>query len=204
MRYSPHGTEGSAAAQLIGCYEHELHETVEKLIAQGFGTILNIGCASGYYAAGLARRLPQASVHAFDINEQAQANCRETAKLNGVEDRVIVGGRFELADFARFADRRPLAIVDIEGAELELLDPAAAPALAAMTLLVECHDCFKPGISKTLAARFAATHQVTRFDHTTQAAKLPDWLMAADHLDQLIAIWEWRVGPTPWLLLEAK
>jgi hypothetical protein len=24
------------------------------------------------------------------------------------------------------------------------------------------------------------------------------------HLDQLLAIWEWRMAPTPWLMLEPR
>ena len=34
------------------------------------------------------------------------------------------------------------------------------------------------------------------------AAALPPWLQAASHLDQLLAVWEWRSAPTPWLVLE--
>ena len=33
---------------------------------------------------------------------------------------------------------------------------------------------------------------------------VPDWLMASNHLDQLLAVWEWRLGPTPWLVMRPK
>jgi hypothetical protein len=28
--------------------------------------------------------------------------------------------------------------------------------------------------------------------------------MSLAHLDQLLATWEWRSGPTPWLVMKAK
>ncbi len=30
----------------------------------------------------------------------------------------------------------------------------------------------------------------------------PAWMQGLGHLDQLLAIWEWRMAPTPWLVLE--
>jgi len=79
----------------LGCYEHELHPHVERLIGRTFDALLNIGCADGYYAVGLARRMPGAPVFAHDLNPKAQTGCREVAALNGVAERGQVGGLFE-------------------------------------------------------------------------------------------------------------
>jgi hypothetical protein len=32
----------------------------------------------------------------------------------------------------------------------------------------------------------------------------PWWLKDLSHLDQLLAVWEWRAGPTPWLVMTPK
>jgi len=32
----------------------------------------------------------------------------------------------------------------------------------------------------------------------------PSWFNNLSHLDQLLATWEWRAGPTPWLVMKAK
>ena len=48
--------------KLLGCYEAELHGIFDGVALNGYDTILNIGCAEGYYVAGLARILPQARV----------------------------------------------------------------------------------------------------------------------------------------------
>lgn len=198
----PHATEGGHAPRLLGCYEHELHAEVERLVARGFATVLNIGCAEGYYALGLARRMPQARVFAYDADPGAQALCRSLAEANGVAGRVTIGGLFRGEDFARFAETDTLLVLDIEGGEDALLDPAAFPALRAMTVLVECHQA--PGIDMAarIAARFAGSHRVRRIGHALAAPELPGWMAGLGHLDRLLATWEWRGIPTPWLVMD--
>jgi hypothetical protein len=33
---------------------------------------------------------------------------------------------------------------------------------------------------------------------------MPAWLQELAHLDQLLAVWEWRAAPTPWLVMRPK
>ena len=198
----PHATEGGHAPRLLGCYEHELHAEIERLAARGFHTVLNIGCAEGYYAIGLARRMPGARVFAHDANPGAQALCRRLAEDNGVADRVAIGGLFRGEDFARFAEADTLLVLDIEGGEDTLLDPAAWPALRRMTVLVECHEMPGADMAGRIAERFASSHRIRRIGHALAAPELPPWLAGLDHLDRLLATWEWRSIPTPWLVME--
>lgn len=204
LRFLRQTSEGCSAPRLLGCYEHELHPHIERLIGRQFDTVLNLGCADGYYAVGLAQRMSSVRVFAHDISPAAQTSCSAVAELNGVSDRVQVGGLFHGADFANFAGSNTWLVVDIEGGERELLDPGAYPALSAMTIMVECHDCFIEGMSTELVRRFAETHEVIRVDHALAATPLPEWLQGLGHLDHLLATWEWRMGPTPWLILEPK
>ncbi|MGY8961129.1 MAG: hypothetical protein ACKVKG_16705, partial [Alphaproteobacteria bacterium] len=108
---------------LLGCYEQELHLTFNDALSRTPGVILNIGCAEGYYAVGVARLLPDARIYAYDINDLARERCAAIARLNGVDDRVTIGGLFSPEDFAAFEDQRVLVICDIEGGEYALLDP---------------------------------------------------------------------------------
>ena len=59
--------------KLIGCYEREIHEILESVIRRGYRRIIDIGCAEGYYAVGLALRCPESSVLAIDIEASARA-----------------------------------------------------------------------------------------------------------------------------------
>ncbi|MEP7306874.1 MAG: hypothetical protein ABJA98_15270 [Acidobacteriota bacterium] len=203
LRFTGQTSEGCTAPRLLGCYEHELHSHLERLIGERYDAILNIGCADGYYAAGLAKRMPGVPVFAHDVEPQAQAGCREVAALNGVSDRVQVGGPFRGSDFAAYAGRKTWLVMDIEGAERDLLDPVAYPALRDMTVLVECHDCFFPRTADEIAGRFRS-HDVIRVDHAWPSTPLPIWLQKRSHLEQLLAIWEFRMGPTPWLIMEPR
>lgn len=198
MRYVAASAEGALAPRLLGVYEQELVPDLEALIAEAPEAVIDIGCAEGYYAVGLARRLPDATVHAFDIEPAAREACADLARRNGVDGRIIVGGEFQPQDFAAFADRRTLVVVDIEGAEADLLRPDAAPALAHMALVVETHGA---AVTDLLAARFAGTHHVRRIDHAGRAFVPPPWLAGLDHLDLMLALWEWRRHPTPWLVM---
>lgn len=206
MDFMSQSAEGCHIAKLLGCYEQPLLPYIEQAIVDSYPLLLNIGCAEGYYAVGMARRMPQTRVLAFDLNPKAQEVCAELAVKNGVSGRVTVGALFRPEDFAKYAGERALVLCDIEGAERDLLDPAVAPALAGMDLIVEAHEGLIPGITKLLIDRFSATHDTTVVEDNgqRQLPRAPAWFNNLAHLDQLLAVWEWRSGPTPWLVMKAK
>lgn len=204
MDYSVTASEGAKAARLIGSYEASLAPVIELAVTRHYKQIIDIGCAEGYYAVGMALRLPRAQIWARDASPVAQDLCREHALRNGVLDRVEVGGLMGGQDFDWCNRKRTLVICDIEGAEEDLLNPATAPGLLQADILVECHDLLRPGLSDRIAARFAASHQITRIGRTLAPAALPDWMEALSDMDRLIALWEWRGGPTPWLWMQAN
>ncbi len=204
MDYAGRATEGAKAARLFGSYESELHPAIEAFAREPLDCVIDVGCAEGYYAVGLARLMPDVIVHAFDINPKARAACAELAARNDVADRVEIGELFAPDGFEAFADRRCLVIMDVEGAELDLLNPALSPALARMSVIVETHDLFRPGTLAELRGRFAPTHDIEEVHQQPKTTPLPDWLTGLGHLDQLLAVWEWRARPTPWLVMRPK
>lgn len=204
MAYVHKTSEGALMPRLLGTYESELHPYIDAFAEQGLDCVIDVGCAEGYYAVGLARRMPGVTVYAHDVDEQAWASCAELAAKNGVAERVVIGGEFQPEDFQRFAGRRALVMVDTEGAELAILQPDRGPALKDMRIIVETHDPFTPGALATLRARFEATHDILRVDPGPKVFNSPWWLKELGHLDQLLAIWEWRAFPTPWLVMTPK
>jgi hypothetical protein len=119
---------------------------------------------------------------------------------------VSIGGLFTPTDFAAYAGQDVLLMCDIEGAERDLLDPKLAPALKGMDIIVESHECLIPGITQLLIGRFKETHTImlVQDDGQRQLAMPPQWFLNLAHLDQLLATWEWRSGPTPWLVMQPK
>ena len=206
MDFLSHSAEGCHIAKLLGCYEQPLFDHIECAIGANYATILNIGCAEGYYAIGMALRMPGVRVHAYDTNEKARQICSELAAKNGVTAQVSIGALFKPEDFASHASKRTLVLCDIEGAEKDLLGPAALPALTDADLIVESHECLIPGVTQMLMQRFAATHDVSLVedDGQRQLGNPPAWFKNLAHLDQLLAVWEWRSGPTPWLVMTSR
>lgn len=204
MQYNAEATEGSLLARLVGSYEAGLVPHIEQAVASGVDCVIDVGCAEGYYAVGLARRYPHLTVYAHDISETAQDACRELAARNGVLERVVVAGEFKPGDFETFASRRPLVLVDAEGAELDVLRPDLSPALTRMSLIVETHDVWRPGARAELVARFDPTHEITQVDQHHEWPVVPKWLRGLSELDLLLSAWEWRHRQTPWLVMRPR
>jgi hypothetical protein len=204
MQFVAQSAEGCHVPKLLGCYESELHAHIRAAAGRGYRAVINIGAAEGYYAVGLARLMPDARVYAYDTNAAAHPVCQSLAERNGVAGRVAIGGAFAGADFERFAGQRTLVVCDIEGGETDLLDPQRYPALRAMDVIVELHDSPQAKPSVLIPERFGTTHAVTMVRHGGQAIELPAMFESLGHLDQLLAVWEWRSGPTPWAVMLAR
>lgn len=204
MEYVAAATEGALIPRLLGTYESELHPHLRAIAEAGLDCVVDVGCAEGYYAVGLARMMPQVTVYAYDIDEKARLACADLAAKNGVAERVLIGGAFAPDGFEAFAGRRVLVMVDAEGAEVDILQPALSPALAGMNVIVETHDLYRAGAMATMLERFTPTHDIVRVDQGLKTFDMPPWLHALPHLDQLLAVWEWRARPTPWLVMTPK
>ncbi|MCW2245541.1 hypothetical protein M2352_001132 [Azospirillum fermentarium] len=192
-------------SRYMGAYEHELHDAVRESAARAYDTVINIGCAEGYYSVGLARLLPQAQVHAFDILPDARAKCAALAAANGVQDRISVGELFSITDFAAFAGKRALLFCDIEGAEFALLDPTQAPALRDMDIIVEIHERQPDRDPDAFCARFAATHDIVRIGHARgYHGPLPEWLTNGLETNTYLASLCFRESPTPWAWMRSR
>lgn len=202
MTYALRATEGSRIARLLGAYEAGLAPVIETIIARAYPIVIDVGAAEGYYAVGLARRMPGSRILARDSDPAAQIRCGELAAANGVADRIEIGGHIGHADFAICAALPTVVLCDIEGAEDALLDPVAAPGLAHADILVEVHEGMMPGLIDRLQARFAPTHAITRIDRVLAPETLPAWTETLSDLDRLLLLWEWRSSPTPWLWMQ--
>ncbi|WP_250265833.1 hypothetical protein [Rhodovastum atsumiense] len=201
MQFVSHSAEGCHVPKLLGCYEAELHAHILAAVGRGYEVVINIGAAEGYYAVGLARLMPATIVYAYDSNIAARQMCQDLAEHNGVAERVSIGGVFQGEDFARFIGRKALVLCDIEGSETDLLDPRRYPVLQGMDIIVELHDTPQAKPSKEIPDRFRATHAITMIRQGGRSVKLPRFFETLGHLDQLLAVWEWRSGPTPWAVM---
>jgi len=193
--------EGDETSKLLGFYEEEIHTHLEQAIASQPDLVLNVGCAEGYYAVGLARRLPQSRTIAFDIDPNAQNVCRKTAVINYVAARMSVAGAASAADLETFLcdAQSPFIFMDCEGAEMELLDPEVAPSLCRTRILVELHDFANRAITPILKARFEETHHLEFIPEGPRDPNRSPLLAQLNSMDRWIAICENRPEQMFWL-----
>jgi hypothetical protein len=206
LDFIENSAEGCHIAKLLGCYEQPLLPYIQQAIDTPYQQVVNIGCAEGYYAVGMALKMTNTHIKAYDLNPAAQLACQQLAKKNNVFDRINIGSLFSTEDFQKLPQSKTLILCDIEGGERELLDPQLAPALEQMDIIVESHEVLIPEITPLLINRFKESHQITLVEDNGQRHldKMPAWFQRLAHLDQLIAVWEWRSGPTPWLVMKAQ
>lgn len=204
MIYDVAASEGGRVPRLLGVYEKTLRPVIEQIIADAPPLIIDVGCAEGYYAIGLARRLPDSIIWARDTDQAAQEKTSALAASNHVGARVKVGGKLTHADFDICRAQETTVICDIEGGEDSLLDPDRAKGLRRANILVEVHENMIPGLTQRLHDRFSQTHRITEYGRSFDSADLPDWMAGLGDLDRLLALWEWRNGPTPWLWMQRK
>ena len=172
MRYFDEIVWGSITPKWLGSYEAELHGTITQIANHNYRTIIDVGCAEGYYAIGAAVIKPKSKVIAFDTDFISRRQIRRLARLNRVEDRVHVRTYCSHADLNSLCDTDTLVLSDIEGFEAQLINPEIAPALLRSDVLVEVHE--ETNASQTveclLQARFAASHRIERITATDRAS----------------------------------
>lgn len=177
MKYPVMGAYGSVLyPKLLGSYERELEPLLLDLLQNNYTEIIDIGCAEGYYAVGLALKVSTANVYAFDINSHARQQCIDMAALNGVSPRVTVKGEINSESLKSFPfTGRALVVSDCEGFEKDLFDIDAAKALSNSDVIIEAHDFADPEITPYLERVFSLTHSLTVYRSTDDIQKIREY-----------------------------
>ena len=189
--------DGDLCGKILGVYESELHEEIERLITWQPQWLVNLGAAEGYYAVGFARE--GIEVTAVEPVDQLRQICRHTADANGVR----VGLRADMPDYVLelllSGRERPAIFSDCEGAELEYLDPEQVPSLARTAIIVESHDVFRPGCTDILYQRFHATHDIRIRRPTGKDMWQWPWLEDLWDIERLLIASELRPQSARWM-----
>jgi hypothetical protein len=190
---------------LLGCYEEELHGEFERQIRRlkKLGRppkISVVGCAEGYYAIGLKRRIPEAHVFIVDKDPKALHICGEAAAANGVE--LVVN-----APVGVYLDC-DLLVMDVEGSEIAYLDPDLCANLLHTHVIVEIHDWPDPKtnerISEILLNRFRGSHHIVLM---LEGGRNPNKYSVLCHMTsdyRWLAVSEGRPTLMGWYVMEPK
>jgi len=165
MKYIATTNGSQLLPKILGSYEEPIHEWVrERVLGGHYETIIDVGCAEGYYAVGFALKSPKSKIIAFDIDTSALANAKQLAMINNLNHRVEFLEKFNAAvissEFETEKEKKILIFMDVEGSELDLLDSRKNKLLLNCDILVELHDCIIPDLTEKVIGFFSETHKI--------------------------------------------
>ncbi|MCB9854687.1 MAG: hypothetical protein H6818_03295 [Phycisphaerales bacterium] len=206
--YSSHHSEW--CPKVLGTYEIELAGVVEEICTRQYSRVINIGAGEGYYSVGIAMKCPRTKVTSFESSPICRHLLNQLASKNSVDSRIESLGKCTARRLYDILRQQPsnstLLIVDVEGQELELLAPLSIPNLLGIDILVESHDCLRPGCAQELRARFHQSHRIHEIasrERTT--ADLPaEADSALTRIESVAVMSEQRPGTMVWLWMQSN
>ncbi len=207
MEYKVEGASwGDPVLKWLGLYESGLHPVIEAVATRtGIEAVIDVGCAEGYYAAGLGRLLGVPRIHAFDTNLRTHRICEGLVRANCPAAGLSMGGRIGPDELdALLARGRSVVFMDCEGDERNLLRLDAVPHLRTTEVIVECHEFIRGyrGIVDELIAEFRDTHRpAIVVERDIAASDVPE-IRALSGMHRSLVTSETRFEPMRWLHLE--
>lgn len=168
MKYIEASYGSIFASKLMGSYEEELQPYLRDAIEREYKTMIDIGCAEGFYTTGFAMNSPRTAVHGIDVMYKALRLSREMAELNNCSN-VQLHKKVDAKVLEELITEKTLIICDSEGFEEYILNPEMQPLLLECDLLVEVHDHLAPGVSEKLWNWYKETHHMEWIDPQTRS-----------------------------------
>lgn len=164
MKYARHSSGSAWAPKILGTYEKEIANLVTSLDLGTYDAVVDVGCAEGYYLAGLGYRAMKCGYEVeligYDTNKQAVAIATYLTLLNGIRASI----HLERYSFDEHQSKRCLFIIDIEGGEEDLFRRFSASDWATSDFLVEIHDELNASARLNLiTSHLAPTHDIDIF-----------------------------------------
>lgn len=203
MEYVREAHSSALLPKVLGTYELEIQPIVEAAFERRYELVVDIGAAEGYYAVGLALRMPAARVVAFEADPMARERCRELIERNRMADRIDLRGAFDPDATEEFAGRRAFVVCDVDGYEVELFTPARVVAWSRADLLIELHDHLGVPCRETVLEAFSTTHTAEVFDSRARPVDASPHTTEFPSADRLLAVDEIR-PPQQWIFLRAR
>ncbi len=149
--------------KLIGYYEEILHTTIESVKKDNFDTIIDIGCAEGYYLIGLGINSPSTKLVGYDTDLRALDLSKKLYEKNNLTNPLLLETECTFAKLNEQISDKTLIICDAEGFEDYILDPTQAQQLKQVKkFIVETHEFAAPDVINNITNRFSATHNIQK------------------------------------------
>ena len=203
---SPRWGGSEKGVMLLGLYEQEVLNNFVAASSK-YRTFVDVGAADGYYAVGFLINGKVERSIAFEAAEEGRKTIRRLAEKNGVLDKISILGKAS-DNFAKdllslnVVPSESMFLVDIEGAEFNVLTEDLLDFLKSSLIIVETHAHIFPdpqGMMDSLVKRASKTHRISMW---TSGARNPWAIQELDtftELDRWILCSEGRIEIQQWL-----
>lgn len=198
-------------SMLLGIYEQEVLESIVALSPER-NIFVDLGAADGYYAVGAVYSGLFERALAFEISEEGRSAIAQNARRNSVSDRIEILGIADSLSLSKIHQDdlldlgQVLMLVDIEGAEFELLTSEMLEAFRQAAIVVEIHNFIEDDDQRVAQlVKNAEKNFKTRWVHTgpRNPSAFPELANWSDD-DRWILCSESRPKLMSWLILEPK
>ena len=198
--------DGDLATKILGVYEKVVLDKIVELSKNINGPFIDIGAADGYYVIGTTYAELFQQAHAFEINPKAQEVMRHNARINGVADKVHIHGLADREEIKSLVTphQDALILIDIEGAEFDLLDTDTIEALRKCTLIIESHPALiEDGLEreKEMLERASKHFEIEKLKGQFVSPNEFDELIYFSDYERLMAFSEGRMWAGYWFLM---
>jgi hypothetical protein len=194
---------------LLGTYEQELHDVFHNWLDRKPRYLVCIGAAQGYYAVGMARRDPNLKVIAYELDSYQRSQLAGVIRQNKVSNVTVLKNctQESLVETLQRFSSPPFIVCDIEGGEVELLDPIQITALKQAVILVEIHEELVNGCEQAIRSRFKDSHNILEIISLERISEdlsnhPSSFLSFLSEKTKLGLIDEGRASTMKWLVLE--
>lgn len=196
-------------SQCLGLYEKEILNLIESTNTGRYSTFIDIGAADGYYAIGMLVSGKIDKTICFELTEKGRAVIAENWKKNHSPGELTILGAANAESFATLKTQdlnNALVLVDVEGAEFDLLTDDVLNQLSSSTIVIEIHHWMDDFLDKYTtflrnAGRYFELETIARVERET--SNLPELRDFTDD-NRLLLTSERRPGMMRFLKLTPK
>lgn len=202
-------SEAAHGLKVFGLYEEPV---LERLLGHaGVDTFIDVGAGDGYYPVSLLAKGGFRQAFGFEATEAGRAAIARNASLNGVADRLRIFGRagdnfVSQLNSLKLDWNATIILIDIEGAEFNLLNEELLTLTQGARYVIELHDTFNADTASRdkLLARMAP-----HWNTEVILDRARDWhdieaLKKWHDLDRAVLVSEGRKIIGEWLVAEPK
>ena len=138
--------ESDLGSQCLGLYEMEILNFLKEVERDDYKSFIDIGAADGYYAIGMLVSGKVSKCICYEKSESGRRVIMENWKANGSlgELKLYPEANFKgISSLDPVVLNKALVLIDIEGAEFDLLDEMLLYILRKSTLILEIHNWVK-------------------------------------------------------------